>query len=269
MQHFPKGKRYTAIEKNLLKLRAFEMVLVLFRVQQLRGFVLETVRKTRTLVEALEAKPPSTDGMSEEETLLVLVEEGILTTEDTSKFRDLIDYRNVIAHETERIVVDLNRDFQRQYSRLPELHRHRLAALETLDRLEAKLERGFKAKYVMSVSLKPLMFEPAQETYKEEIERLRRRIGKQIAGWNQEIEEVKANISSIPASVLKQFQPGHPRHRTQSGTLSKSGVECCCGLFEAGATPLSTAYLMHISLRTAKKRLAQWQRQDSRTVQED
>lgn len=46
MRHHPKGGRYTALEKNVLKHRAFEMVLVLFEVQHLKDFVLGSIRAT-------------------------------------------------------------------------------------------------------------------------------------------------------------------------------------------------------------------------------
>jgi hypothetical protein len=47
--HFPRGNRLSALEKNELKRRALEMVLVLFYIEDLKHFVVESIRATDRL----------------------------------------------------------------------------------------------------------------------------------------------------------------------------------------------------------------------------
>lgn len=252
MRHYPKGSRYTAIEKNVLKLRAFEMVLVVFRVQRLRTFVLESVRAT----EELERDRVSGDrkgALTEKEVWERLVEDGVLSDGELREVRELIDYRNLIAHETERLTVDVNRGWSGNRFVMPDLGSYEPEALRKLDRLEQKIDEGIGKKYILTLSFAPLMFEPAERAYREEIDRLRAKIKKQALRWQEELDEVNATIASLPRSLLDDLQPGHPDHRTRSGTLSPEGIDCCNSLFNAGASPLGVAYLMRISLRSAQR----------------
>lgn len=261
MQHYPRGRRYTALEKNVLKLRAFEMVLILFRVQGLRRLVVESVRATKGVRRSLSDGVPRAAGratVSESGAWRALVDDEILNAREVEEVKELVDYRSLIAHETERLTVEVNRDWSKRVDLIPDVSRYRPEALGKLDRIWKKVSDGLGKKYVISLSLTPLMFEPAERAYREEITRLRRKIRRQIREWNKEIEDVKGNVASLPDGLLAQLDPGHPTHEMRNGSLSAIGVDCCHALFAAGATPLSTAYLMRISLRAAKKRYAGW-----------
>jgi hypothetical protein len=131
-------------------------------------------------------------------------------------------------------------------------------AVERIKSLATKIEAGMRVRYVMSISLREAIFEPAEVAYTEEIERLRARIRRQVTEMKTEIDEVNSNIASLPTTLLDSLEPDHPAHMTRSGTLSKQGIECCYSLFRAGATPLAVTYLMRISLRSAKNRHARW-----------
>jgi hypothetical protein len=112
MRHFPKGTRYSALEKNVLKLRAFEMVLVLFYAEGLRSFVVGSIRATDRLRVPTESAPhrlPDETRKLYKKAWQILVDDEILTTEESAEIQALIDYRNVIAHATEELVADVNR----------------------------------------------------------------------------------------------------------------------------------------------------------------
>lgn len=259
MNHFPKGCRYTALERNLMKYRAFEMVLILHHVQQLRRFVVQSVRGTERLRVGPPRNPDSTTRL-ESWAFGLLVEDGILSEEESREVRDLIDYRNHIAHEAERLTVDLNRSWTRDG--LGAWSEYRSDALSRIDVLRRKIEDGMSSEYVLYLDFRPLAFEPVERVYREELARLRKKIKRQIRSLRRDIEQVNSNIAFVRRSLLDNLQPSHPRHRNSNGTLSPDGIQCCYALFEAGAIPESVAHLMRLSLRSAKARHARWIAQD-------
>jgi hypothetical protein len=56
----------------------------------------------------------------------------------------------------------------------------------------------------------------------------------------------------------EEMYPAHPRNISDSGNLSKRGVEVCFRLFDLGKRPIVVAYLMYISAKAARKRHKQW-----------
>ena len=55
-QHLPKGKQLPALEKNILKYRAFEMVMILFHIEDLKSFVLKSIKATDEITSKLVEK---------------------------------------------------------------------------------------------------------------------------------------------------------------------------------------------------------------------
>src|SRR5207247_235304 len=89
----PKGRRLPALERNILKYRAFEMVVLLFLIEDLRSYVLRTIRANnkRTIPEG--SKKPY------EKAWAYLVDNGVITQDESDDIHRLIDYRNTIAHD--------------------------------------------------------------------------------------------------------------------------------------------------------------------------
>ena len=255
MEHFPKGARYSALEKNELKARAFEMVLHLFYIERLRGFVVESVRATTRL---RGRGSPDAAIPSAKEAWQILVDDGIITAEEHAEVRKLIDYRNVIAHATARVTLDLNRMWAADHHCSEELSCYQPDALRRLEYYVGEIPSRMQSRYILSLSLEDSMFEPTARTYKEELERLRQKVQKQLLGLKEEIATVNENISALPPELLPRLEVGHPRNWARTGQLSPRGVEVCYALFHAGATPLSVAYLMRMSLRSVYSRFVAW-----------
>lgn len=255
MDHYPRGSRYTALEKNVLKYRAFEMVLILHHVQHLRLFVVDSIRTTDRMSRGQRRLP---DGVSrpDKEAWRILVNDGILTAAESREIQDLIDYRNIVAHEAEKVTVNVSRGWR--YPDLREWDAYDRGALERLDCLRQKIQSGMTPAYVLSMHPGPTMFLAAESVYREELDRLRAKIRRQIRDLQDEVDSVNDNIDSLPQGLLVRLEPTHPRHRKRNNNLSREGVECCYELFQAGATPLTVAYLMKLSLRTTKVWFARW-----------
>jgi len=263
MHHFPKGAGYSALEKNILKRRAFEMVLVLFRVEELRRLVVESIRATDGTRGALrgqtERLPEGTKNLYKK-AWQILVDDGVITLAQSREIQGLTDYRNVVAHATELLTTDINRDWSADIDSMPDLAKYKPEALRRIKTLATAVESGMQAKhYVFSISLGPTIFEPAERAYAEEIRRLSSKIHKQMSSMREEIEEVNANIASLPPATTEALEPLHPDNRRGNGTLTKRGIDCCIKLFILGATPIAVAYLMRISVRSSNAQYRRWQ----------
>jgi hypothetical protein len=103
-EYHPRGRQLPALERNILKYRAFEMVLVLFRIEHLKNFVLNSVRATYP-----GRFPPGAKNVYRS-AWTVLVADGVITQAESSEIQHLVDYRNAIAHNIHHLTSDLSRD---------------------------------------------------------------------------------------------------------------------------------------------------------------
>lgn len=247
------------------------MVLVLFYVEDLKQFVLQSIKFTkeleRTFLQAngkpdCEDKPKEKgEGKKLEIARRLLVEEGVISQTESDEFFDLVDYRNTVAHRVQKLTADVG-----AYSELAELDpktfqpipKYDYSAVERVKQLRKKVSDGMMKKFVLQASFNALQFEAAERTYVKEIERLHKRVSRGINQANKIIDDTNKRIASIPQRVMVSAQPRHPRNFKENGTLSKQGADCVFALYEANATPLAVAHLMRISHISASRWLKKW-----------
>lgn len=100
--YFPRGSRLPALERNLLKYRAYEMVVILFHIEDLRSYVLGTIRANDKALIPDGTKKPY------EKAWAYLVEKGVITQDESDEIQRLTDYRNTIAHDIQKLTYDLS-----------------------------------------------------------------------------------------------------------------------------------------------------------------
>ncbi|ABM43078.1 hypothetical protein Ajs_2941 [Acidovorax sp. JS42] len=263
-EHRPHGKAPTAWEADILKIRAFEMVLILFYMEDLRRFIMGSIEATDQLhgVNRLsDGKPKTKEGKKLELARAVLVSDGVIDQAESDELKELVDYRNIIGHTIHDLTVDvgaysdLARRDPKTFKPMP---LYDYTAAKRAKALRQKVSKGMMKKFIMMASLDFLAFEAAEKTYIAEIERLKKRVNQGIVKANKVIAETNRIMQAIPESVMESAQPGHPRNIKENGALSKRGADCVFQLFEAHATPLAAAYMMRISLRSATHWFAKW-----------
>lgn len=257
-EHFPRGNRLSALEKNELKQRALEMVLVLFYVEDLKMFVVESIRATdghRSLAQGGRL-PPGTKRLYEK-AWSILVDFNILTKDESNELQKLIDYRNFVAHQTYSLTADVGRYTFLQLTNDAPRYEHN--ALHRVKYFHKKISSEMRHGFVLSISFRSLHFDAAERTYLEELAVLKRKIRRQTLSAQKEIDQANEVISKLNQShLLTKLQPGHPDQISRSGRFTKKGLTCCRGLFEAGASPFVVAHMMQISLRAATRQHRQW-----------
>lgn len=192
MNSAKKIKLLPPLERNILKLRALQMSLVLFHVEHIKRSVIGSLQESDKVL--------GTNRLPEGNKLLerawkIVVKEGILTAEESQQIQDLIGYRNDIAHEFHVMTVDLSQqEFARSAVSL-EGQRYDYFALNRVRRISKKVSEGFQKKFVMLVGLDQAMFADQEHALDYELKLLARRIDKQYAKRKQQVE-AKKSLSS-------------------------------------------------------------------------
>ena len=264
-RHRPHGRTVTTLESDVLKLRALEMVLVIFYVENLKDFIISSVRVTKRLRKILDSKKPTTsdkEQISFKEAHKLLILEGVITQEESLQLREMIDYRNTIGHEIHRITIDVGAYSHLAKYDLPNGHKiakYNYSAVQHVQDLRNKVERKMMEKsFCFDLSFDTLAFNAAEQTYLKEIKRLRKKVNDGVDRLNVTIEATNKIIKNIPRNVMDVIQPGHPKNTKTNGTFSQEGIKGMFMLYDSKATPLAAAYIMRISYRTASKWYKKW-----------
>lgn len=263
-QHRPHGPAPMAWEADILKIRAFEMVLVLFYMEDLRRFIIGSIQASDRFsgVDRLsDGKPKTKEGKKMELARALLVSEEVISQAESEEIFGLTDYRNVIGHKVQELTVDVGAysDLSRiDPKTFKKIVAYDYTAAKRAKKLKQKVERGMRGKFVLLLGMESLKFEAAEKTYLTEIERLKVRVNNGITKTNKLIEQTNQVIKLISSSAKDAAQPWHPRNTRENGSLTRDGGACAFQLFEAQATPLAVAYMMRISLRSANLWHKKW-----------
>jgi hypothetical protein len=102
--------RLRALEKNILKYRAVEMVLIIFHIEDLKSFVVNAIRSNDALLALDDDRPaqlPKGVKNLYRRAWEILVQDGILTSAEKDEIERLIDYRNQLAHRIQELTADI------------------------------------------------------------------------------------------------------------------------------------------------------------------
>jgi len=258
--HRPHGPAPTTLEGDVLKLRAFEIVLVLFYMEDLKKFIIESIGiRGRLAGGGGVLDGISGQGKKLEAARKFLVDGGAITQAESDEIHKLVDYRNTIGHQIQHLTADVGAysDFS-----LQPIEAYDYKAAKRARELRKRVPDGMmQAGMPMMLSFRSLQFETAERVYLAEIRRLTRKVNTGIDKLNKSITATNGIIKRIPQDALDSASPGHPRNIKANGTLSAAGVRCAFALFDAKATPLAVAYLMRISYRAASSWFKKWQTQ--------
>jgi hypothetical protein len=251
----PEGKRLPALERNILKFRAFEMMLSLFYAEELKQLLVSTLKVSEHWRDDGKKRFKKGTKFNYAMAADVFVKEGHLSKDERAELKTLIDFRNDIAHELHMMTFDVGRSkFTRQMLRI-QTPKYDYAKLERLKHYRKVLPNRLGRRYGMEANMDRFYFEDAEKTYASELDVLAVKINRQIDQRKVRTERLKKETE---LGSLASLEPDDPSHFRDNGTLSDRGVEVCYRLFDAGKTPLAVAYLMHVSKRTTLARHKMW-----------
>lgn len=178
--HRPHDPASTTWEADILKLRGLEMLLVLFYIEDLRRFILSSIRTTDRVwkrVDRLSAEPKRMGGEFEV-AREILVAEGAISQPESDELRSLVDYRNIVGQALPELTADIG-----AYSALMRFSPgdSQLQGNSVAPRMKAmrkKVAQGMKRRFVLPNSLDTLLLDQAERTFQTEIAHLKRLVKK-------------------------------------------------------------------------------------------
>jgi hypothetical protein len=260
--HHPKGRLLPALERNILKYRALEMVIILFEVEQLKEFVVAAVQATDVYNGESQPRIPKGAKNKYKKAWSALVADGVLTQAESDEIQRLLDYRNDIGHRIHELTYDLSREpIAEEYVRfrndMPfKIAKYDYQARSQIKYYRDKIYREIGLKYITVISFDSLLFEAAAKTYEQELRQLDRKIVRQLAQRKKQIEALNREIVSANADADSVY----PLYKKDNGTLTAQGIKTCYYLFSEGKSTLAVAHLLRVSYRTAARRRRDWER---------
>jgi len=269
-RHFldPYGSQLPALEKNMLKLRAMQMVLIMFYAEELKRKILDLVQTTDKLRAKRQPagyieRVPVGAKKSVDKALNALIVDNAITPDEKAEIVSLIDYRNDIGHRIHELFADISsnkfvRDFTEIGGRIDKPFDYE--AVERLQYFRRNLEKLHRTHhYVGTLKVDRMMFEDAERTFLQEIGNLRRKVRRRYEHRNKEFDALNKEILLEGTEFdVGERQPGHPLQKYDNGRLTHRGVEICYRLFDSGRSLLAVAHLMEITLGAARHRQKLW-----------
>jgi hypothetical protein len=260
----PRGGRPAALERNILRYRAAEAALYLFYAQEVREFML-----TNLYPRAVEDSLAERQGKKLEIAFAQAVKIGMFTEAESNEVKELLDYRNDIAHRIHLVTLDVSRCYWAADHLSFMAPTYKGDALDRLREYRRSLWKRTQTRLVTELNMDPMLFEFAERTYEEELKRLDRRIQTQIDRERVRAKAIGTELDLRGTELVGDLDPRFPsnhRHSRSfaddyappSGHLTKRGVEICYRLYDLGKSPIAVAYLMGMSLRAAENRRKGW-----------
>ena len=236
-----------ALERNILKYRAFQITLVIFYCDHLKRRIRSIVATQSRFEKILGGKQQNDARHANRErnwkrSLTTLREWGILSKEETHEIVELIDYRNIIAHEVHRLVGDIGS--KSSMFRIGDyLKDFRYDAVERLRQVLKAIDvRVVEKRYVIPIDMEMLVFEAAERSYEDEMRKLKRRIDGQYAHRVREVDRLNSELCLEGTEFTDDYHPNHPLNSYENHRLTRRGQEICYRLFDCNYSPtLSTA----------------------------
>ena len=264
----PLGSRLPALERNVIRLRGLEMLLVLFYAEELKRDVLDCIQATDELMDRLPKRKLSSVRVPKgtknpvDKALRALVADRAITSAEKKEIVTLIDYRNAIAHQMHNLLLDISPErsareiIMFQPGKLPKYDHN---AVERLQHFHSVIDGLHKTHgYVRTLDYNRLLFESAEKIFLSEIKRLRIKIGSLVKLRQARIKTINSELSLKGTELRGTSGPQHPLSKYEDGRLTKRGVEICYRLFDMGKSAIAVAHLTGLSLTAARKRKKMW-----------
>jgi hypothetical protein len=194
--------------------------------------------------------------------LTILVSDNVITDDDRKEIIKLIDYRNIIAHQSYNLFIDMSTN---EYAKLlvehqsDKLPKYNYEAIERIKHFQRKITECYRThSYVWNIDVDWMLFSSAEKTFKAEINRLDRKILRLKEIRAKDIKRVNAELSLVGQGFDEDMNPRHWLNKQNNGQLSERGVEICYRLFDLGKSSIAVAHLIGLSVVAVRKRRQMW-----------
>jgi hypothetical protein len=253
----PEGSRLPALERNILKYRAFEMMLTLFYAEELKQFLVGTIKATDHWREPAKKwfpkGPPHYRAVVER-----LRKEGYITDDQRDEIVKIVDYRNNIAHELHQMTFDVSRSTFVRGMREIVKPKYDYGMLERAKFYRRFLpDKAMRRGFISELSLNASWLRSAEQTYERELKVLAKKIIGQQDARRAKMGKLQKELE-LPEDLPEELWPYHPANERANGTLTARGIEIAYRLFDQGKSVLAVGYLTHISKKALSAHYKTW-----------
>ncbi|AVF95463.1 hypothetical protein AL552_17835 [Vibrio diabolicus] len=247
MRFNPFGDRLRALESNILKYRSYEVLLVVFYVEEIKNFAMRTIQSNDQRKFGEPRISPKTK-KKYQKLWDILVSEGVLEQSDRILIEDLIEFRNNSAHSLADLFSDLNTDDVSKFVSQKFSYNH--GAAVKAEKVYERLVENMNGNYFLTISTDSYVFRNAESLYKKEMKKLAGKINKLYEERKLEIERLNAEQDRFASEHIHLLKPIHPDNRKGNNQITPIGKATMEKLFDLGYSNLFISYSMKISLRT-------------------
>jgi len=263
----PWGNKTRALERNIIKYRSLEMVLVLHYAEEIKILVQRAMKCLDSFDKSFIKKYPKLlhklrDKKSYFVALKIWEKEGLITNDEKKKIIRLTQYRNDIAHRIKELNADLSTEkFFSDFIRHVPDHfcSYQYNAAEELRTWIQELEDRFHKNYSIGFfDHSAGMFRTTENVLTSELQIMRKKVDRlyryrrnEGVALNREIELIHNNymVKNLSDWVFRTYDNGRLTPRRQ---------EICYRLFDDGFSTLAIAHAFGLMLRSIKKRKNMW-----------
>lgn len=263
--HDPLSRVVPALERDILKYRSMEVVLILFYTEQLKYKIQSLVQETDSFRADIGVNNSVRVQKHEKDQfkkcLNALQADKAISVGDGNEIEKLIKYRNLVAHDIHEIFFDIAdernvRKFLQPVSDF--ISAYNIYAVTRLQHYIDILNREQMTRpYIGTIGIDNIKFVAAERVLLDELGKLKKRIDRKIDKRNEKILKLNDELLSGHEIINEQNSPLW-LNQYDNKRLTRRGVEICYRLFDRGKSALAIAFMMDISLTSARKRQRMW-----------
>lgn len=259
-----------ALERQLVKLRSFEITLSLYYAEEIARLVFDMIDghdNWRASSDPLfEPRAPHGSKKRFDKALRAMVVDGAISSTEKKFILEVRNFRNTVAHETDLLFFDLEKT---NFSGWKPCREDRLelgfkeydhSAFSKFEEVFSILNRAALERYrVGTFSLRGhLMFSTAETYLKSEIQSTRMRLGRLFVQRKRDISKLKQELKLGFGHLSRIRRSRFFDIRFNRGPMTKRGSEVCYQLFDLGLTDFAVAHIFEMSISSISKRKRQW-----------
>lgn len=268
-QHYPYGNKLYAFEKNILKYRSLEMILVLFYVEEIKrhSYAFATCPLNNYFNSTFNKKifADLHQGNKYNKVWKQLIACSILSEDESKEIQDLITYRNDIGHRIHELLYDFDHSSSSQLTKEFRGIKYNYESRRRLKYWVDELSNRIRKKGPVEMyPMERMSFGVAKKNLEDELFKLNRRINQQVKSHNKFINSLNSEMITA-YKLFPDVDFSYPfTYKRSNGQLNQQGVEMCFKLFDHHISIMATAYLMRISYRSSSNQYKRWQCQTSK-----
>jgi len=254
------GGHVPALERNLIKLRAAQVLLAIHYSEELQNQMVDLICTTEAFRNVVEPRLTRETKKARQKALKFLVADGAFSKAESEEIKSLVNFRNDVAHEIHWMFGDLSANrFGREMTDML----NKSFNYDIVERFQYYLHRMDDVPanfgYVMTLNSRAIAFDGAEKTLLDEIEILKKKVIRLWKIRSNQVDAINSEVDLVGTEFERlESRPDHPANKTRDGRLTQKGVEICNRLFESGRSAHAVAFLLRMSLTSVRRRQRRW-----------